>query len=143
MCKSTNSKCLEVLLIEDNDGDVILVRKALKAAATTATLRVVSNGTDALDFVRQQNPRPDLIILDLNLPEMSGNQVLLKLKSDATICKIPVVIFTSSAAKVDIHGAYAGHASGYVQKPVNIDEFFAAVAGIEHYWARTVLLPPS
>jgi two-component system, chemotaxis family, response regulator Rcp1 len=74
---------------------------------------------------------------------MSGNQVLLKLKSGPTTCKIPVVIFTSSAARGDIHGAYAGHVSGYVQKPVNLDEFFAAVAGIEHYWARTVLLPPT
>jgi CheY-like chemotaxis protein len=143
MYKSRNPTCLDVLLVEDNEGDVILVRKALEAAATTAILHVVSNGADALDFVRQENPRPDLIILDLNLPQMSGNQVLLKLKSDATICKIPVVIFTSSAARGDIHGAYAGHASGYVQKPVNIDDFFAAVASIERYWARTVLLPPT
>jgi CheY-like chemotaxis protein len=131
---------IDVLLVEDNDGDVILVQEALQAANAHVQLHVVTDGVSALDFVRRQNPRPHLILLDLNLPQKPGREVLNELKSDLDSRAIPIVVFTSSGALKDVHSAYS-HASGYIQKPPDVDEFFAAIAGLERYWAQTVLLP--
>ena len=141
MGKVGTAKTIHVLLVEDNDGDVLLVRQALKAADSRVQLHVVSNGISALRFVSNGSPRPHLIILDMNLPEKAGGEVLQELKGDDALLEIPVVIFTSSSALNDVHLAYRSHAAGYIQKPQDVDEFFAAVAGLERYWARTVLLP--
>ncbi len=141
MGKAGTARTIQVLLVEDNDGDVLLVRQALKAVDSHVQLHVVSNGISALTFVRNSTPRPHLIILDMNLPEKAGGEVLQELKGDSALSHIPVVIFTSSGALSDIHLAYRSHAAGYIQKPQDVDEFFAAVAGLERYWTHTVLLP--
>lgn len=94
-----------------------------------------------MEFVRKQTPRPDLIILDMNLPFKSGQEVLEELKADADLCEIPVVVFTSSASLRDVRAAYRHQASSYVRKPEDVDEFFKVVAGIERYWTETAVLP--
>jgi chemotaxis family two-component system response regulator Rcp1 len=141
MNRMKTRKTVDVLLVEDNDGDVLLVRRALRAIDTTVQLHVVTDGNAALEFVRRGSPLPDLIILDLNLPRMSGNEVLGELKDDPELREIPVVVFSSSGNSRDVQSAYRGHASSYIQKPQDVDEFFAAVAGLVRYWTKTVLLP--
>ena len=132
---------VDVLLVEDNKGAVLLVRAALEASHARVRLHVVSNGVAALDFVRRQNPRPQLLILDVNLPRKTGLEVLTELKSDPQFAGLPIVMFSSSAATQDVEMAYRAHACGYIQKPDNVDTFFAAIASFERYWTQTVLLP--
>jgi len=132
---------IHVLLVEDNDGDVLLIRQALKTPSIRLELHVASTGESALEFVRGNNPRPHVIILDLNLPEKTGGEVLQELKSDGELRKIPVVVLTSSGALSDVQSAYGWQAAGYIRKPEDVDEYFAAVAALERYWTQTVLLP--
>lgn len=137
---------IEILLVEDNPGDVELTIEALETAKVTNHLHVVDDGAKALDFVRRQGeyaavPRPDLILLDLNLPKKDGRQVLSEIRADPHLAEIPVVILTSSEAEEDIHRAYECHANCYVAKPVNLAQFLKVVKAIEHFWLTVVKLP--
>ncbi len=136
----------DVLLVEDNPADVRLFREALRQHGPLVRLAVVDNGEDALRYVRGEPPfsgstRPDLIILDLNLPRRDGREVLAYLKSDPDLLRIPVVVLTTSDAEVDVLRAYDLHANCYIRKPVDFDEFVRAVQACESFWLEVVRLP--
>jgi two-component system response regulator len=140
------AKPIEVLLVEDNPGDVRLTREALKGGKIWSHLHVVEDGVEALAFVRQQGsyanaPRPDLILLDLNLPKIDGREVLSNLKADENLKRIPVVILTTSQAEEDILKAYNLNANCYITKPVDFDQFLKVVRVIEEFWLTIVKLP--
>ncbi|NGM70005.1 response regulator [Natronolimnobius sp. AArcel1] len=137
----------QILLVEDNPGDVRLTKEAFKQGRIENDLHVVSDGTEALDFLAQQNeysdaPRPDLILLDLNLPRTDGEEVLLELKADPQLRSIPVIVLTSSRAEEDIARSYELHANAYLTKPVDPDEFIETVRAFEEFWFSVVRLPP-
>jgi CheY-like chemotaxis protein len=137
---------VQILLVEDNPGDVRLTREALKEAKFRNTLHVVGDGVEALAYLRQQGQyasavRPHLIMLDLNLPRMDGREVLAAIKKDADLRRIPVVVLSSSQAETDIARAYELHANCYVTKPVDIDHFLQVVKSIEEFWVEIVKLP--
>ncbi len=141
-----NAKPIDVLLVEDNPGDVRLTREALKEGKVWSTLHVVEDGEAALAFVRQQGsytnaPRPDLILLDLNLPRKDGREVLALLKADENLKRIPVVILTTSQAEEDIVRAYNLNANCYITKPVDFDQFIKVVRAVEEFWLTIVKLP--
>lgn len=143
-----SSSVVEILLVEDNPGDVRLTREALKEGKVRNNLNVVDDGVKALQFLRREAPyedapRPDLILLDLNLPRMSGREVLEAIKADSTLRNIPVVILTSSEAERDVVSAYQLHANCYVTKPVDLDQFINVVRSIEDFWFTIVRLPPT
>jgi chemotaxis family two-component system response regulator Rcp1 len=137
---------IEILLVEDNPGDVRLTLEAFKTAKVANHLTVVNDGVEALAHLRRQGPyvnsvTPDLILLDLNLPKKDGREVLAEIKTDERLRKIPVVILTTSAAKEDIARTYSSHANCYITKPVDLDEFFRVVKSIEDFWLTLVKLP--
>ena len=143
----TGSEPIEVLLVEDNPGDVRLTREALRDGKVHNNLSVAPDGVEALAFLRRQGkyadaPRPDVILLDLNLPRKDGREVLEEIKADPSLARIPVVILTSSEAERDIAQAYALHANCYVTKPVDLDQFITVVKSIEDFWFTIVKLPP-
>ena len=132
----------EILLVEDNRGDVLLTRKALQSAQIENRLSVAESGEAALERLRDDaQALPDLILLDLNLPRMSGRDVLGQVKADARLRHIPVIILSSSAAEQDIARSYALHANAYVVKPVDLDSFRAAISTIEQFFFFLVELP--
>jgi CheY-like chemotaxis protein len=136
----------EILLVEDNPGDVELTREALLESKIHMDLSVVPDGVEALAFLRREGqyahaPRPDLILLDLNLPKKDGRTVLGEIKQDRSLRNIPVVILTSSQAEQDIVRAYDLHANCYVTKPVDLDQFISIVQSIEQFWLTVVKLP--
>ena len=136
---------IEVLLVEDNPGDVRLTREALKDAKVRNTLHVAMDGVEALAFLRRQGkyatvPRPDLILLDLNLPKKNGREVLEEIKQDDALSHIPVVILTTSQAELDIVESYRLHANAYVTKPVDLEQFLKVVGSIEEFWLEIVKL---
>ena len=138
---------IDILLVEDNPGDVRLTMEALKDAKMINRLHVVENGVDALDFLYQrgayqQAPRPDLILLDLNLPKKNGREVLAEIKGDESLKTIPVVILTTSKAEEDILKAYDLNANCYISKPVDFLQFTNVVRTIETFWLTIVMLPP-
>jgi CheY-like chemotaxis protein len=140
------SRAVEILLVEDNPGDVRLTREALKEGKIRNNLNVASDGVEALRYLRREGPhagaaRPDLILLDLNLPRMDGREVLEAVKQDPSLRHIPVVVLTSSAAEQDIVRAYELHANCYVSKPVDLDQFIHVVKSIEDFWFSIVKLP--
>ncbi|MGB8701864.1 MAG: response regulator [Thermosynechococcaceae cyanobacterium] len=143
------SRSIEILLVEDNLGDVELTTLALEESHLTINLSVVGDGAAALDFLQHQkkqyadSPRPDLILLDLNLPKKSGHEVLAAIKTDDTLKRIPVVVLTTSQADEDILSAYNNYASGYIAKPARFDQFAKVVQSIEDFWFATVRLPPT
>ena len=141
------SRPVEILLVEDNPGDVRLTREALREGKVRNNLYVVSDGVEALEFLRRQGQhtdaaRPDLILLDLNLPRKDGREVLQDIKSDPALRHIPVVVLTSSQADQDIIRAYDLHANCYVTKPVDFEQFIHVVRTIENFWFSIVKLPP-
>ena len=141
------SEPIEVLLVEDNPGDVRLTREALKEGKVRNNLSVAPDGVEALAFLRRQGkyadaPRPDVILLDLNLPKKDGREVLEEIKADPALRSIPVVILTSSDAERDIVRAYSLHANCYITKPVDLDQFITVVKSIEDFWFTIVKLPP-
>ena len=141
-------KPVEILLVEDNPGDVRLTREALKEAKVRNNLTVVDDGVKALALLRREGefegaPRPDLILLDLNLPRMSGREVLAEVKSDPELKTIPIVILTSSQAEKDIVSAYELSVNCYVTKPVDLEQFVTVVKSIEDFWFSIVRLPPT
>lgn len=138
---------IEILLVEDNPGDVRLTREALKDARVANTLHVVEDGVAALDYLRRQGqysdaPRPHLVLLDLNLPKKNGREVLAEIKSDEHLKRIPVVILTTSQAEEDVLRAYNLHANCYITKPVDFTQFTKVVKTIEDFWLTIVTLPP-
>lgn len=143
---SAEAKPVDILLVEDNPGDVELTREALHDTKVHMRLSVVPDGVEALAFLRRERdyadaPRPDLILLDLNLPKKDGRAVLADIKQDASLRHIPVVVLTSSQAEQDIVRAYELHANCYVTKPVDLDQFVKIVQSIEHFWFTVVKLP--
>jgi CheY-like chemotaxis protein len=137
---------VQILLVEDNPGDVRLTREALKEAKFRNKVQVVGDGVEALAYLHQQGQysgamRPHLIMLDLNLPRMDGREVLAAIKKDADLRRIPVVVLSSSEAESDIARAYELHANAYVTKPVDIDHFLQVVKAIEEFWVEIVKLP--
>jgi two-component system response regulator len=137
---------IDVLLVEDDPGDELMTREAFEDNKIGNTLHVVRDGEEALDFLYRRGdhteaPRPDLILLDLNLPKYDGRQVLEKIKSDPELAHIPVVVLTTSAAEEDILRSYKLHANAYVTKPVDLDQFIAAVRQIDDFFVQVVRLP--
>ena len=137
---------IQILMVEDNDGDVFLTMEALKSAKIANEVHVVHDGVEALEFLRRQGkyaaaPRPELILLDLNLPRKDGRQVLAEIKPDPELGKIPVVVLTSSAAEQDVVKSYQLHANCYIVKPVDFNGLMEIVASIEQFWLAVVTLP--
>ncbi len=137
---------IDILLVEDNPGDVDLTREALAGAKVANRLHVTEDGEQALDFLLRRGeysnaPRPDLILLDLNLPKKDGRQVLEEIRADGDLTEIPVVILTTSQADEDVLRAYRLHANCYIPKPVSFTRFLAVVQAIESFWLTVVKLP--
>jgi chemotaxis family two-component system response regulator Rcp1 len=139
---------INILLVEDNPADVRLTQEALKEAANASTrLHVASDGVEALEFLYQEGehsgaPRPDLMLLDLNLPRVDGREVLAKVKGDPSLRRIPVVVLTTSPSEDDILHAYDQHVNSYIRKPVDLDAFLGVLKAIDDYWLGSVELPP-
>jgi CheY-like chemotaxis protein len=148
MNSTISSRPIEVLLVEDNLGDVELTTLALEESKLSINLSVVGDGAAALDFLYQQKkkyanaPHPDLILLDLNLPKKSGHEVLATIKIDEALKRIPILVLTTSQAEEDIIKAYDSYASGYIAKPARFDQFVKVIQSIEDFWFATVRLPP-
>lgn len=137
---------VEILLVEDSPADVLMTRDAFEQARLVNTLHVVDDGVQALAFLRQEgmyasSPRPDLILLDLNLPRKNGVEVLAEIKSDPKLQSIPVVILTTSHTEQDILDSYDLHANCYIVKPVGFEKFLKAVQSIQDFWFSVVTLP--
>jgi len=146
MSDNDDGRAVEVLLIEDNPGDVRLTREALKEAKVHNNLSVVNDGLDAMSFLRRegrfaQAPRPDLVLLDLNMPRKDGREVLAEVKADPDLRRIPVVVLTTSKAEEDILRSYDLHANSYVTKPVDFEQFMKVVRSIEEFWLSVVKFP--
>jgi CheY-like chemotaxis protein len=142
----TSSTPIEVLLVEDSPGDVRLTREALKDAKVQISLHVASDGIEAMAYLQCEGPyinaiRPDLILLDLNLPRKDGRQVLKEIKESPTLRSIPVVILTTSSSEADILQSYHLHANCYISKPVDLDGFLKVVQSIDSFWLSVVKLP--
>ena len=137
---------IEILLVEDNPGDIQLTKEAVEDCKMINNLSVAEDGEKALNFLFRRNgyesaPKPDLIILDLNLPKVDGREVLTVIKKDEKLKLIPVVILTTSKAEEDVLNMYELHANCYITKPINIDSFFDVVKAIENFWIGIVVLP--
>ena len=138
---------VEILLVEDNPGDYRLTKEALKEGKVYNNLHWSQDGVDAIDFLKRRGkhasaPRPDIILLDLNLPKKDGREVLFEIKGDEDLRKIPVVILTTSKAEEDVLKSYDLHANCYVTKPVDLDKFIVVVQSIDRFWLTVVTLPP-
>lgn len=141
-------RLVQILMVEDNEGDVLLTTEALKEAKVANNVSVARDGVEAMEFLRRQGafasaPRPDLILLDLNLPRRDGRQVLADLKGDPELRNIPVVVLTSSKAEQDIVKMYDLHANCYIVKPVDFQNLMQVVKSIENFWLTVVRLPSS
>jgi CheY-like chemotaxis protein len=139
---------IEILLVEDNPGDVRLTKEALKEGKVYNNLHCAKDGVDALEFLRREGkhakaPRPDIILLDLNLPKKDGREVLSVIKNDDQLKHIPVVILTTSKAEEDVVRSYNLHANCYVTKPVDLEKFISVVQAIDRFWLTVVTLPPA
>ena len=146
---NANSKvpAIQVLLVEDNPGDVRLTREAFQDAKVHLEMHVAIDGVEAMEFLFQEGKyanaqRPDLILLDLNLPRKDGREVLKEIKEHPNLKAIPVVILTTSASDVDIEGSYLLHANCYISKPVDMEGFLTVVKSIDDFWLTVVKLPP-
>ncbi|HKI74174.1 MAG TPA: response regulator [Pseudomonadales bacterium] len=144
---STNETTAEILLVEDNEGDIRLIKEAFKEGKLVNSLHVARDGIEALEFLYKQGqyrdaPRPDLILLDLNLPRKDGREVLEEIKDQPHLRAVPVVVLTTSKAEEDICRSYNLHANCYITKPVDFDKFLNVVNAVESFWFRLVRLPP-
>jgi two-component system response regulator len=138
---------IEILLVEDNPGDVRLTQEALRDSKLHNRLSVVEDGVEALAFLRREghyndSPRPDIILLDLNLPRKSGREVLEEIKQDEVLKRIPVVVLTTSEDERDVMASYNLHANCYITKPVDLSQFITIVRNIKEFWFTIVRLPP-
>ena len=143
---ATSGRPIEILLVEDNPGDVRLTVEGLKESKMRNNLHVARDGVEAMEFLRRTGRyggavRPDLILLDLNLPRMDGREVLAEVKSDAKLKTIPVVVLTTSRAEQDVLRSYELQANCYITKPVDLEQFIAVVRSIEDFWFTIVTLP--
>lgn len=143
-----DAKPIQILMVEDNEGDVLLTTEALQNAKVANIVSVVRDGVEAMEFLRRQGPhasapRPDLILLDLNLPRRDGRQVLAEIKADPDLHAIPVVVLTSSKAEVDVVKMYELNANCYIVKPVDFQNLMEVVKSIENFWFTVVRLPPN
>jgi chemotaxis family two-component system response regulator Rcp1 len=139
---------VEILLVEDNPGDERLTREALKEGKVYSNLHWVKDGVEAMEFLRREGkysdvPRPDIILLDLNLPKKDGREVLHDIKNDDALKRIPVVVLTTSKAEEDVLRTYNLHANCYVTKPVDLEKFIVVVKSIDVFWLTVVTLPPN
>jgi chemotaxis family two-component system response regulator Rcp1 len=146
MTSKAIGEVVDILLVEDNEGDARLAREAMRDSKIRNNLHHVTDGEEAMAFLLQQGryasaPRPDLILLDLNLPKKDGRQVLAEIKSDERFKRIPVVILTVSSAEEDILKSYNLHANCYITKPIDLDQFMKVVRSIEDFWLTIVKLP--
>ncbi|HXI09606.1 MAG TPA: response regulator [Thermodesulfobacteriota bacterium] len=142
-----NGQPIEILMVEDNPSDVRLTIEAFKDAKVSNRMHVTVDGDDAMAFLRREGgysnaPRPDLILLDLNLPKKNGREVLAEIKADPDLKRIPVVVLTTSDDEKDILAAYDLHVNAYVKKPVDLDQFISIVEAVEDFWLTVVKLPP-
>ena len=145
---SVYNGCIQVLLVEDNPGDVRLTKEALKEGKLLNQLTVVGDGVEALSFLRKEGIyadalQPELILLDLNLPKKDGREVLAEIKADPNLRRIPVVVLTTSSSEEDILKIYDLHANCYITKPVDLEQFMGVVKSIEDFWVSVVKLPAS
>jgi chemotaxis family two-component system response regulator Rcp1 len=145
MSERNGMNYIEILLVEDNQGDVVLTKRALKSGKVLHNLHVANDGEAALAFLHDveygQAPRPDLILLDLNLPKVNGREVLAKIKSNEALASIPVIVLTTSKADEDIMKTYELHANSFITKPVDWPQFVNVIRSIEEYWFTVVKLP--
>ena len=146
MINPAAEEIIRILLVEDNPADIRLTEEVLKDSRLKHVLDVVKDGEAAVQFLKRQPPypnaeRPDLILLDLNLPKKDGRQVLEEIKADPALRGIPVVVLTTSHAQQDIQTAYKLHANCYIQKPVDLEQFWIIIRSIEEFWLSTVSLP--
>ena len=144
---SEANKPVEILLVEDNLGDIRLTQEALRDGKVRNNLHVARDGIEAMEFLRRQGehadaPRPDIVLLDLNMPRMDGREVLQEMRADPSLSVIPVVVLTTSKAEEDIMRSYQLHANCYITKPVDLDQFIKIVRSIEDFWLTVVRLPP-
>ncbi|VAW81782.1 hypothetical protein MNBD_GAMMA13-835 [hydrothermal vent metagenome] len=130
-----------ILLIEDNPGDIELVRVGFHEARIANRLDVISDGQEAIEFFCNANTMPDLVLLDINLPKVKGIEILKQIRSMDVSKNIPVIMLTSSDAEADVIGSYAGHANSFITKPVDVDKFLDVVTSIEEFWLSVVKLP--
>jgi chemotaxis family two-component system response regulator Rcp1 len=145
--KDPVSPPIDILLVEDNPGDVRLTKEALKEGKVYNNLHWAKDGVEALEFLRREGihakaPRPDIILLDLNLPKKDGREVLSVIKNDDQLKNIPVVVLTTSKAEEDVLRSYQLHANCYVTKPVDLEKFIVVVQSIDRFWLTVVTLPP-
>jgi CheY-like chemotaxis protein len=143
---ATIDRELSILLVDDDPGDVLIIEEALESVGAPRTVHVVNDGVDALAFLRRtgrftEAPRPDVVLLDLNMPRMDGRQVLAQVKTDVHLRCIPVVVFTTSQAPNDILASYALHANAYVAKPMSLDDLTGVVVKIDEFFANVAALP--
>jgi CheY-like chemotaxis protein len=143
----TDPRPVEILLVEDDEGDVLLTTEALEASKITNIMHVARNGEEALAFLRRDEgfadaPRPDIVLLDLNLPRVDGREVLAQLKDDPDLRRIPIVVLTTSEAEEDILRSYDLHANAYVTKPVDFERFLQVIQSIDEFFVTVVKLPP-
>ncbi|MBD3178008.1 MAG: response regulator [Armatimonadia bacterium] len=143
----TGFRPVQILLVEDDPGDVVLTKEALAEGKVANTLDVVPDGVEAMRYLRREGEyarasRPDLILLDLNLPKKTGREVLEELQADTGLRTIPVVVLTTSEGEEDISKAYQSNANCYITKPVDLDQFFQVMHMIEDFWLALVQLPP-
>jgi chemotaxis family two-component system response regulator Rcp1 len=147
MSSQPTGKPIEILLVEDNPGDVRLTQEALKDGKVLNNLHVVEDGVEAMAFLRREGQRtgavhPDVILLDLNLPRKDGREVLAEIKADPDLRRIPVVVLTTSHAEQDVLKSYDLHANCYITKPVDLDQFIMVIKSVEDFWFTIVKLPP-
>ena len=148
MPRNEKLRPIEILLVDDNPGDIRLTQEALKESKVLNNIHIVEDGMEALEFLRKEGRfknviTPDIVLLDLNLPKRNGREVLAEIKEDDFLKKIPVVILTMSRAEEDILKSYALHANCYITKPVDMDQFIKIVRSIESFWFSIVKLPPN
>jgi CheY-like chemotaxis protein len=136
-------KEIHILLVEDNEGDIVLAREALREARIKNRITVITDGEKALEFLfhKDNNRKPDLILLDMNLPKVNGLEVLAKLKEDEALKIIPVVMLTTSTSEKDVLDAYRNYVNCYINKPIDLEEFIVVIKNIESFWLNTVKLP--
>ncbi|MGE5456998.1 MAG: response regulator [Methanococcaceae archaeon] len=141
-------RAVEILLVEDNPGDVRLTQEAFLEGKVWNNIHVAKDGVEAISFLKKRDnfakaPRPDIILLDLNLPKKNGREVLAEIKSDNTLKSIPVIILTTSQAEKDITESYELNANCFITKPVDLDDFFRVIKTLQEFWLKIVKLPPN
>lgn len=139
---------IHILLVEDNEGDILLTTEALEEGSFCSKVSVVKNGDQAIDFLVRKSPYelaplPDLILLDINLPRRNGHEVLKYIKNDGSLKQIPVVMFTTSSSEKDIVECYKNHSNCYITKPMDVDDFGEVITRLEHFWGTIAQLPKS